>query len=210
MKIVSSFISPSHNPHRPLNANTNNERANKTGAAGSNRHVSSGEFAHAAGQKPLANNQTYRGHEAIEPDANLNRNSITLTSLSAAEKQLILELRSRDGDSQIREQKRRMDLGLQAYIKQKAETQNPAPYESTSTEQLSDDLIPTSFGDSVDDTLQLIQAGQHEGASFKAFDSASLNETHNLPIGIRKMLEVQEIGANGELIKSGGRLDIFA
>ncbi len=210
MKIVSSFISPSQNPQRPLNANTNNEKGNKTGAAGSNRHVSSGEFAHAAGQKPLANNPNYRGHEAIEPDANLNRNSVTLTSLSAAEKQLILELRSRDDDSHIREQKRRMDLGLQAYIKQKAETQNSAPYESTSTEQLNDQLGNASANEKVDNTLELIQTGKHEDASFKAFDSASLNETDNLPIGIRKMLEVQEIGVNGELIKSGGRLDIFA
>lgn len=211
MKIVSSFIPPSHNPQRPLNTNANNEKRNKTDAPGSNRHVSSDEFAHVAEQKSQKNNPNYHGRESIEPDTSLSRNSVTLTSLTAAEKQLIVELRTRDSDSRIREQKHRMDLGLRAYAKQEADKPDPPPHKSDTIEQFNNelDLDQTSSDNKIHDTIQFIQAGQQEEASFKPFDNASLKDTQNLPIGLRKMLEVQEIGANGELIKSGARLDIF-
>lgn len=228
MKIVSSFIPPSQNPLRLATT----DKTGKTKASGKNQYVSSDGDASVSKRNSQENTTSNHGYKAGTHSYSLSRDSVTLEYLTEAERQLLLELRSRDSESRMFEQQRRAMLGIQVYEKKKKQENDSAVlatvgYEdSTINSEIGNAQVNLGFEDNEQlninsalfatngkAVLELIgqnQQYQSEGVAPETYSEALQMVDENPPSAVQNFKEIQEMSSRGELLRLGAYLDIFA
>lgn len=201
MKIYSSFVSPYHEPRRPL---TNTAIHYKAKKISSDKKYLSGANDAVANSTNNTNrsNQTVNNHTGSD-DLVLSRESKNLSSLTSAERQLIIELRNQDKQKNSFKSEIKKANALINYV-ENSQGFILVHSENDSSSDISD-KNPNNEIESYGLPIKASESYDNEKPKAAVIDSNYANVSK-----LKFAQDIEEIKDNIDLVRHGSYVNIFA